>query len=190
MARVGAGMRHPGGVRRGVGTGLWVLFVTVAVGSGWIAVQMVGAAIAPASAPALSAGEVSQRLATSTPAPETAASDRPSAKKTRGPEPTSSGSPGQNTAPSATPDTADTVVRTLVSRAGSVVAECTGTRVYLRSASPAVGYDFDEWDRGPAEEAEVRFTGESREVKMQVTCRADGVPTATVEGETESDDDG
>ncbi len=173
---------------------LWVVFVAVAVVSGWVAVQMVGAAIAPASVAVLSAGEVSSRLATSTPVPQSSATQRPSDRpsdKSSNPAPSGSDRPGSSPAPSGTTQApSSTVVRTLVSRGGSVVASCTGSTVYLRSASPAVGYDFDEWDRGPAAEAEVRFSGDSGEVKMEVTCRADGVPTAKVESDSESGEDG
>lgn len=169
---------------------LWVVFVAVAVVSGWVAVQMVGAAIAPASVAVLSAGEVSSRLATSTPVPHNAATDRPSDKPSN-PAPSGSDRRGSSPAPSgSTQAPSSTVVRTLVSRGGSVVASCTGSTVYLRSASPAVGYDFDEWDRGPAAEAEVRFSGDSGEVKMEVTCRADGVPTPKVELDSASGEDG
>lgn len=169
---------------------LWVVFVAVAVVSGWVAVQMVGAAIAPASVAVLSAGEVSSRLATSTPVPQSSATHRPS-DKSDNPAPSGTDRPGSSPAPSgSTQAPSSTVVRTLVSRGGSVVASCTGSTVYLRSASPAVGYDFDEWDRGPAAEAEVRFSGDSGEVKMEVTCRADGVPTAKVESDSESGEDG
>jgi hypothetical protein len=170
---------------------LWAVFVVVAVVSGWVAVQMVGAAIAPASVSVLSTGEVSSRLATSTPVPQSSATDRPSDRpsdKPSDPAPTGSERPGSSPAPS-TSEAPSSTVRTLVSRGGSVVASCSGTTVYLRSASPAVGYDFDEWNRGPAAEAEVRFSGDAGEVKMQVTCRADGVPTAKVETEAESGGD-
>lgn len=171
---------------------LWAVFVAVAVVSGWVAVQMVGAAIAPASVSVLSAGEVSSRLATSTPVPQSSATHRPSDQESdrpSDPAPTGSDRPGSSPAPSASTQSPSTVVRTLVSRGGSVVASCSGSSVYLRSASPAVGYHFDEWNRGPAAEAEVRFSGDAGEVKMQVTCRADGVPTATVESDAESGGD-
>ena len=66
MVPIDAPMRHPEGVRggRGVPTALWAVFVVVAVVSGWVAVQMVGAAIAPASVSVLSAGEVSPTAGT------------------------------------------------------------------------------------------------------------------------------
>lgn len=170
---------------------LWAVFVVVAVVSGWVAVQMVGAAIAPASVSVLSTGEVSSRLATSTPVPQSSATHRPSHRtsdRPSDPAPTGSDRPGSSSSP---PDSEAAIrtVRTLVSRGGSVVASCSGATVYLRSASPAVGYDFDEWSRGPAAEAEVRFSGDAGEVKMLVTCRADGVPTAKVESDAESGGD-
>lgn len=176
---------------RGFGTVLWAVFVLVAVVSGWAAVQMVGAAIAPASVPVLSSGDVKQRLATSTPAArERSPSAKPSTATTRPATSSNPPSPTDDPTKDPTKDADKPVVRTLVSRGGSVVAECTGTTAYLRSASPAVGYrlDEEEWKRGPDQETEVRFVSASTEVTMKVTCPG-GVPTADVESDSESGED-
>ncbi len=81
-----------------------------------------------------------------------------------------------------------TVVRTVASRGGSVVAACTSGRVTLRSWSPAVGYRVDEVNRGPATEVEVKFVSSSSEVQLKVRC-VSGVPTGQSEVDDESGDD-
>lgn len=197
-------MGHPGVMRgsRGTSAALWVLFAAVAVVSGWIAVQMVGGAVTPASVPVLTAGEVAQRLATASPA----ATSRPEPSSTKpqqsaGPSAKPSGGPSGTTTAKATSSTtsrprpsatsapgADSVVRTLVSRGGSVVAACASGRITLRSWSPAVGFRVDEVERGPDEEAEIKFVSSSTEVQMKVRC-VSGVPSAETEVDDESGDD-
>ena len=183
---------------RGASAALWAAFACVAVVSGWIAVQMLGSAVTPASVPVLTVGEVSARLATASPAattrpepsstkPSGGPSAKPSAKPSGSPtaQPTSTSSPR----PSATSaPAADTVVRTLASRGGSVVAACSSRTVTLRTWSPAVGYRVDEVDRGPDTEAEIKFVGSSSEVQMKIRC-VSGVPSAETEVDDESGDD-
>lgn len=198
---------------RGFGAALWALFVAVAIGSGWAAVQMVGAALAPASVAVLSADEVTQRLATSRPLADNGPGNAPTPSRSTTPTKQASPTPNRTSnqpapstpaattaAPSTPPSTPAATsappskpapkphVRTLVSRGGSVVAECTRSTVYLRSVSPALGYRVDDWDRGPAAETEVRFVGSAAEVTMKVTC-AGGVPTSDTEVDTGSGDD-
>jgi hypothetical protein len=81
------------------------------------------------------------------------------------------------------------VVKTVSSRGGSVVAACTSGLVTLRSWSTAVGYRFDEWSRGPATEAEIKFASGSNEVTLKVRC-VSGVPSGTSEVDEGSGDDG
>lgn len=188
---------------RGWVAALWALFASVAIVSGWIAVQMVGYAVTPASLPVLTAGEVSQRLTTAEP---TDASPRatPRTSKEEGKKkepPTSStspqptGSPATTTSPRPSPAKSTTsaprptaVVRTLASKGGSVVAACLSGQVTLRSWSPAVGYRVDEVEVGPDQEVEIRFVSKTAEVKMQVQC-VSGVPVAESEYDPESGDD-
>ena len=194
-------MRHPWtmrGSRRSVAA-LWVVFATVAIVSGWIAVQMVGNAVTPASIPVLNAAEVSERLATSAPSGEDTPAPSPSDKSTKkATTPTSSAT--KKSSPSPTPgSTTDAVttskapsptavVRTLASKGGSVVAACRSGQVTLRSWSPAVGFRVDEVDAGPSGEAEIRFVSRTAEVKMQLRC-VSGVPVAQTEYDSESGDD-
>ena len=184
------------GSRGGVGA-LWAVFAAVAIVSGWVAVQMVGNAVTPASIPVLTASEVSQRLVTSAPtdAPSPLAEPSASTKSKKKPKatpsqtqkPSSSTSPRPSPTPTATSRPA-AVVRTLASRGGSVVAACRSGQVTLRSWSPAVGYRVDEVDAGPGREVEVRFVSNSTEVKMQVRC-VSGVPSARTEYDSDSGDD-
>jgi hypothetical protein len=174
---------------------LWVAFAVVAVVSGWVAVQMFGSAVTPASVPVLTAGEVSARLATASPAATTRPVPATSTKQSGGPSDKPSGtssskptsSPTSSSQLSSAPAT-DIVVRTLASRGGSVVAACSSGIVRLRSWSPAVGYRVDEVDPGPDDEAEITFVSSSSEVQMKVRC-VSGVPSAETEVDDESGDD-
>lgn len=163
-------------------TALWVVFALVAVGSGWLAVRMVGGAITPTTVPVLSAEDVSRRLATASTAP------------TRSSEPSRTATPTRTTAPTRTSDgptqqpEAKAVVRTLSSTGGTVVAACTGDLVTVRSVSPAVGFRVDELEQGPDAEVEVRFVSSASEVKITIEC-VDGVPRAETEVDDESGDD-
>ncbi len=190
--------------QRGGVVALWVVFVAVAITSGWIAVQMVGNAVSPASVPVLNASDVSARLATSSPDQEkpTPKPTKTQSKKkhhdstkhpTHKPTPTTSPTPTPTStkprpSPSQTASSQPAVVRTLASRGGSVVAACRSGSVTLRSWSPAVGFRVSEVKRGPATEVEVRFVSKDAEVTMKVTCRA-GVPAATNEYDSDSGDD-
>jgi hypothetical protein len=175
---------------------LWVVFAAVAIVSGWVAVQMVGNAVTPASIPVLSAAEVSQRLATSAPSGEATPTRSPNVKNTKdGKDPKPSSSATQKTSPSPGSTTATSkppaptaVVRTLASKGGSVVAACRSGQVTLRSWSPAVGFRVDEVDAGPGGEAEIRFVSRTAEVKMQLRC-VSGAPVAQTEYDSESGDD-
>jgi hypothetical protein len=172
-------MRHPGGVQQNSGsraavTALWVLFALVAVTSGWLAVRMVGGAITPAAVPVLSPADVSKRLATASAAATGEAQPTRSARPSRTP---TSAEPAQKT-----------VVRTLSSPGGSVLAACANGLVTLRSVSPAVGFRVDELEEGADAEVEVRFVSSASEVKLKVEC-VDGVPRAESEVDDESGDD-
>jgi hypothetical protein len=72
-------------------------------------------------------------------------------------------------------------------RAGTVVADCTGARISLRSATPSDGYRVETGSRGP-QAVEVGFKGGDDVGQVQVTgvCRA-GAPSFDVR--TERGDD-
>lgn len=181
---------------------LWLAFASVAIVSGWVVVQMVGNAVTPASIPVLTAGEVTQRLATSQPTDEPTPPAKPhdkepSAKATPTATQKPSGSsstqpssqpPGGATTSTPKPPAPTAVVRTLASKGGSVVAACLSGDVALRSWSPAVGYRVDEVAAGPDHDVEIRFVSSSAEVKMQVRCIS-GVPAAQTEYDADSGDD-
>jgi len=100
----------------------------------------------------------------------------PSATRTSSPKPTRSSTPS--------PTSPSTKRAVISSEGGSVVAECTGDRVYLVSWSPKDGYSVGEVRRGPAQEAELRFEKDHVRVKISVECRG-GSPVGHVEVERE-----
>lgn len=187
--------------------GLWLLFTVVAVSSGLLALALVGQAVTATRGPILSAAEVDAKLAVvdnpSAPkphAPKSTGQSPPSKPKpNRSDEPTSQQSEQPSAEPSDEPTTPKpshtrntqssppTTVRTIGSRGGTVVAQCTSGHVYLRSWSPAAGYRVDEVQRGPGSEAAAKFVNSNTEVTLQVRC-AQGVPVGSQESGGEGDE--
>lgn len=94
--------------------------------------------------------------------------------------------PSQSTtsaAPARNPAAASPVQRTLSGDAGSVVAQCQGSAVYLVTWSPAQGYQAELLQRGPAHLATLVFTGFGHHVAIRVGCSG-GAPALV------QDDDG
>jgi hypothetical protein len=180
--------------------GLWLLFTIVAVTSGLLALALVGQAVTATRGPILSAAEVDAKLAVvNSPASArphlTQSSERSHTSKpepTRSEEPTSQQSEPPTTEPSdgqttpepthahATKSSSPNTVRTIGSRGGTVVAQCTAGQVYLRSWSPASGFHVDEVQRGPGSQAAAKFVSSSTEVTLQVRCSR-GVPVGAQE---------
>ena len=166
---------------------LWALFIVVAVLSGWLAIEMVGAAVAPGSMPVLTGREVAQQLATASPQPTHHGKPKPTDSSTA--KPSSTATSTSSPRPTNSQYSAvRTVVRSVASRGGSVVASCTSELVELRSYSPAVGYRVSEAHAGPAPEAEVTFVSSAAQVTLQIEC-VSGVPIGLSEVDEQSGDD-
>jgi hypothetical protein len=178
----------------------WAVTAVAAALLGTAALNTLGAGILGPSTRTLSQTEVRDRLAGTTapsvvapsssapatsaapPAPDptpsgtgTATVTPPTAVPTtqpggRGPVPT--GGPGGGPPAAAQPRT-----EVLATAGGTIVAECTGGQVTLRSWSPAQGYEVHDVDRGPATQTRVRFRGDSGEVRVEITC-VGGAPKA------------
>jgi hypothetical protein len=133
----------------------WLAAVAVATLIGVGAIRLVGESITGTPGGVLSQGDVARALASPTP--------------TAGPQP--SGDTGPTAG--ASPGTRQSFSTT----GGSVVAECAGGLVTLTAYSPAQGYEVTDADRGPDDDAEVKFRGPGGEVELHLVC-VDGVPTA------------
>ncbi len=184
----------------------WVALVVVASAATWTVIDSVGRDVlangrVPAAGgptprpPRISATEATaatrgtaprpRRRPTSAPSPGTAAAPAPSAavtqpvtppapraRPTRAPStPRATPRPAPAAAPSATEQ------GSWQGRAGTVVAECAGARISLRSATPNDGYRVETGSRGP-QEVEVSFKGggDRGQVQVKGVCRA-GAPT-------------
>ena len=93
-------------------------------------------------------------------------------------KPTSKPSSKPSSKPQKSDSTPSTTVRTISSRGGTVVAECSSGKVYLRSWSPASGYRVTEVNRGPASDVELRFDSSTTEVQVRVVCSR-GIPVGS-----------
>ena len=163
-----------------IGVGAWVVGAGVATGGSLLAVSLLGQGIASSPSEQLSGSAVSNALASgksATPAgagPSACPRGASSSTKTK----TKAAAPGSGS--SAAPASAGSTV--LTSAGGSVVASCLSTGAFLQSWSPAQGFEVGSSVRGPAATASVQFESASQELTMVVSC-ANGVPTATTQGE-------
>lgn len=137
----------------------WLLAAVATAGVGTVALDVVGAGILGPQNQPMSAADVARALETvppsTTPTPPTTASS--SAPAPRG----------------------------LTVPGGTLVAECVGDQVTLKSWSPDPGYRIDDVSPGPAAGASVKFKNDGTENVTIVTCR-NGEPHA----ETAADDSG
>jgi hypothetical protein len=175
-----------------------VVTAVAAAVAGTAALNTLGAGILGPSTHALTRSEVRDRLAGSTvpsvAAPSTSApasppplstpaetgapaTDPPAAQTAQAGGPVATAGPGGGAAPPPPPVQPLPRTEVLATAGGTIVAECAGDRVTLRSWSPAQGYEVDDVDRGPAARARVKFKGDRGEVRVEVKC-VGGAPKA------------
>ncbi|MFY1686786.1 septum formation initiator [Plantactinospora sp. WMMB782] len=177
----------------------WLLAALVATGTGLAAVQVIGAGLTGPAGEVRSPDEVARALA-DTPPPGGPGAVPPGGPAlpdgtvgapdgTTSSSPAPSGGPvGVSPAPSGGPPTvADGSRRLVVTPGGTVLAECTGQRVWLASWTPAQGYRTGEVERGPDDDAEVTFHGSGGRIEVEVECAA-GRPVPTWKSHNGSDD--
>jgi hypothetical protein len=164
-----------------IGVGAWVVGAGVATGGSLLAVSLLGQGITSSPSEQLSGSAVNNALASGTSAtpagagPSVGPRGAKSATKPKAAASTASGSPV-----GAAPASAGSTV--LTSSGGTVVASCLSTGAFLRSWSPAQGFQVSSSVRGPAATASVQFESATQEVTMVVSCST-GVPTATTQTE-------
>jgi hypothetical protein len=155
---------------------LWAVFAAAAVGVGFAAAGLVGDPFTDPGDEAVSLVEAGAppRGGASVPVPSASAT------------PSGSG-PGSG---SAAPPARDDVVRSVTTRAGVVSGSCSGGLVTI-SAAPAVGWQVDELDGGPDDDADVKLEQRSGggEVEVGAACR-DGVPRFAVDDSADDDHSG
>jgi hypothetical protein len=137
----------------------WVVGATAAIVVGLLALSLIDADLTGSGDPPIAADPFVDTVATGPPSSTTSG-------PTSGPAPGASGGPATQ--------------RRLNSAGGYVLAQCQGANAYLVFWSPAPGYRVRDVDRGPRDDARVRFESGEREVEMRITC-AGGVPGAAVE---------
>ena len=177
-------------------TRVWVLGVlawtfVVVIGSSlvWVVISRAGAGVAPqadssgeavadALTPSPSHGPGSGQSSTTRPTLRPEPSEAPSSSAPSGPPVTSA--PGRST-PSSSPAP---VRRSWSGTGGTVVAECSGSRISLVAAQPDAGFAVEVGGRGPGE-VEVSFHGrgdEERETQVKGVC-VGGTPRFSAEYE-------
>ncbi len=157
--------------------GLWLAFAVAAVGVGFGASGLVDDPFTGASGSVENVNDPTPSR-TATPSGSSSTSPSPSASATSSPSSTATG--GASAGP---------VTRTKTTSGGSIVAQCRGGLVSV-SASPAVGWELDDIDRGRSREARVRFErgdGDDKgRVDVRVRCSG-GRPTFAVEERADDD---
>ncbi|GIJ80781.1 hypothetical protein SAMN05443287_110132 [Micromonospora phaseoli] len=148
----------------------WLATAVAATLIGLAAIQLVGESLTGTPGGVRSQEEIARALAEPIPSGTAA---------------TGTGSPGPPD-PSATPPVGPSALpvspsaepdnrRSFTNPGGSAVAECVPGGVRLVSFNPRPGYQVDDVDRGPDDDAEVKFVGPSGEYELSVRCVA-GVP--------------
>lgn len=156
-----------------LGVGAWLIGAVTATGGSVLAVNALGQVMTPAASQQLSVSAVNQALARESAEVSEglhpgslggqAAAARSRLRRVQGQRP-----PARRAAPASPPTASGGTV--LSSAGGTVVAVCSGRRVYLVSWSPQQGFEATGVTRGPAAAAVVTFTGLQESVNMQVTC--------------------
>jgi hypothetical protein len=139
----------------------WLAAAAAATLTGLGAVQIIGEGITGTAAATLSEEQVADALASPAPAPPV---------PTATPTPVPTGSTGPR--------------RTFTTEGGTVTAQCDADLVTLVSWAPAQGFRVTDHDRGPDDDAEVKFATGNREVEVHVVCAA-GHPTLTTDDDDE-----
>ncbi|WP_341719299.1 septum formation initiator [Micromonospora sp. FIMYZ51] len=151
----------------------WLATALVATLIGLAAIQVVGESLTGTPGGVRSQEEVARALAEP---PATV----PTTPPTGAPLPTGSGGPpepgGQSPTPPPTSPSAEAANRRSFSTpGGSAIAVCVPGGVWLEFWSPRQGYRVDDVDRGPDDDAEVKFVGPSGSYELSVRC-VGGVP--------------
>jgi hypothetical protein len=159
-----------------IGVGAWVVGAGVATGGSLLAVSLLGQGIASSPHEQLSGSAVNNALASGTSATSSGAGPSASPRGAKSATKARAAAPGSGS--SAAPASAGSTV--LTSSGGTVVASCLSTGAFLRSWSPALGFQVGSSVRGPAATASVQFESATQELTMVVSCST-GVPTATTQ---------
>lgn len=148
--------------------GGWLAAATVAVSASWLAVGVVGTAVAPEDLSAASGTELPppDETATGSARPSGPAGPSGSAEPSRTPTPRPSGDAGQRV--------------TFTGTGGSAVVECAGGRPRLVSVIPRIGFSLERDDSG----AEVKFRSATHRTEMRFSC-AGSVPQLSKEEKDE-----
>jgi hypothetical protein len=168
------------------GVGAWIVGATAATGLSLFAVSYLGEDPQNPHGATLSQAQVEQALASMTGAPDPSTapdSPTPSGAVTTGATPSTPAAPtappssatSTHTAPARSAAAGQPVDRRLSGDAGTVLAQCQGSIVYLVTWSPAQGYQAEASQRGPAHLATVVFTGYGKRIEFHVGCLA-GIP--------------
>lgn len=170
--------------RVAAGIGAWVIGVVSATSLSLVAVSVFGRDAANSHGPVLSQDDVARALASATADPSPGTGPSTSASTTKAdpagtaPPPTPSQVAPTTSAPPAPSTTSIAPVsRVLSSPAGTVVVRCQGSQVYLRSWSPAQGFQVAGIQRGPGRVAAVDFVGPHGQIVQRFYCSG-GVPVS------------
>ncbi|MER5620588.1 hypothetical protein ABT061_06025 [Streptosporangium sp. NPDC002544] len=170
----------------------WLVTGLLAIGVGVAVIDRLSEPLTDTGLQPLSAAEVDEALAlaSSLPGgpPTAVPTSAPTAGVTSDPAESASESTVAESAPQPTVTVTTTAApvaepgesRVITTAGGRVIARCKDGLVTLRSWSPAQGFQTDDVERGPADRARVEFESEETEVKVEVTCAADGSPVHRV----------
>ncbi|MFI7075724.1 septum formation initiator [Micromonospora sp. NPDC049903] len=148
----------------------WLATAVVATLIGVAAIRLVGESLTSTPGGVRSQEEIARELAAP---PRTTGPTTGTPGPTGSPDPAATAPVSPSASASPTPEASHR--RSFSNQGGSVVAECVPGGVWLASWSPKQGYSVEDVDRGPDDDAEVKFVGPSGEHELSVRCQA-GVP--------------
>ncbi|WP_433375521.1 hypothetical protein [Streptosporangium sp. CA-115845] len=166
----------------------WLVTGLLATAAGVAVIDRISEPLTDTGLQPLSAAEVDEALALASSLPGGPPTAVPTAGVTSDPAESASESTVAESAPQPTVTVTTTAApvaepgesRVITTAGGRVIARCKDGLVTLRSWSPAQGFQTDDVERGPADRARVEFESEETEVKVEVTCAADGSPVHRV----------
>ncbi|OAA23647.1 hypothetical protein UG55_103585 [Frankia sp. EI5c] len=165
----------------------WLSAAAAATLVGLAAINVIGDGITDPTGEVISEARLAQDLAAPTstsPAPLTTSSSPSPLRSAADPSPGSGVGVGVGAGAGANGGMA---ARALSTPGGTAVSRCDGDQVTLTTITPAQGYAVQRSERGPAREAEVRFTGSAGDVEMRIEC-GDGQPVMTWKLDDHDDD--
>ncbi|GII89930.1 hypothetical protein [Sinosporangium siamense] len=147
--------------------GSWLVAAVIATVGSIAVIRLVVPDLTGSTGAARSTEDVTRALAQTTPV--AAATSRPS--------PT----------PTGEPSSASGKKRAISTKGGSFIATCTNGTVTVQNLFAGQGFQLDDGPYGTGKRVEVEFESERLDIRVTVTCDANGIPREKIQQEVDAD---